>query len=78
MFSASSTQSTFCTTAPARKETLLARIVAWEANRKQMVKLTNMTETQLKDIGLTKADVERETALNWTPPIQLRRSFPKV
>lgn len=72
MFNVSSTGPTFRGHVGTRKQTLLQRLVAWEASRKQMHKLNNMTEHQLTDIGLTRADVEREMALKWSPPIQMR------
>ena len=45
-----------------RRVGLLARLAAWRAVRRQRADLSRLDDYRLEDIGLTRADVARETA----------------
>lgn len=61
-----------CTQRPARKRSLLQKLIDWDNKYRQMARLRDMNDQQLADIGLTRADVEKATPPEWNPPIQLR------
>jgi len=48
-------------------------LIALDGSYRQRRKLASMSDAQLKDIGLTRKDVETELGSQfWDPPIQMR------